>query len=138
MHSRGNDELSALPRIRTLSLASILVLLVLAFALSTCRSPAVEPLPVKAQMCFPESSDILVSNSNAIPNTKIVETKTFIMVSKRGRWPTCEAAVAFMEQVRRHGANAVIGFSSMVITGPTPISSVVFHGTAVVVEPVDN
>jgi hypothetical protein len=89
-------------------------------------------------MCFPESSDILVSNSNAIPNMKIVETKTFIMVSKSGVGYSCEAAVAFMDQVRHHGGNAVIEFPPMVASGPTPLKYIVFHGTAVVVEPVDN
>ena len=127
-----------LPRIRTLSLASILALLIVAFMLSACCSQDEDVQPVNAQICFPDRSDIPVSNSNAIPNMKIVETKTFVMVSKSGTGHTCEAAVAFMEQVRRHGGNAVIGFSSMVITGPTPLHHIVFHGTAVVVEPVDN
>ena len=69
---------------------------------------------------------------------KIVETKSFIMVSKRGLEPACEAAVAFMDQVRHHGGNAVIEFSPMVASGPTPLKYIVFHGTAVVVQPVDN
>ena len=131
-------ELNVLPGVRTVSLAAILALLVLAFTFSACFSQDEDVQPVNAQICFPDRSDILVSNSNAIPNMKIVETKTFVMVWDSGLGYTCEAATAFMEQVRHHGGNAVIGFSSMAIAGSTPINHIVFHGTAVVVEPVDN
>ena len=126
------------PQVRTWSLASILALLILAFVLSARCSQDKDILPVDAQICFPQRSDILVSNTDSIPNMKIVETKTFIMVSKSGRENVCENAVAFMEQVRHHGGNAVIGFSSMVITDAVPRTATVFYGTAVVVEPVDN
>ena len=126
------------PQVRTWSLASILALLILAFVLSARCSQDKDFLAVDAQICFPQRSDILVSNTDSIPNMKIVETKTFIMVSKSGRENVCENAVAFMEQVRHHGGNAVIGFSSMVITEAHPRTATVFYGTAVVVEPVDN
>ena len=125
------------PQVRTWSLAAVLALLVVTVVLSaSCRQDE-DVQRIDTQICFPERSDILVSNSNTIPNMKIVETKTFIMVSKSGVGYSCEAAVAFMEQVRHHGGNAVIEFSSMIIT-PTPLTHLVFYGTAVVVEPVDN
>ena len=60
------------------------------------------------------------------------------MVSKSERENVCENAVAFMEQVRHHGGNAVVGFSSMAITDAVPRTVTVFYGTAVVVEPLDN
>ncbi len=124
--------------IRILSLASILALIILAFVLSASCGRSYDIQSANARICFPEGSDILVSNSNAIPNMEIVETKPFVMVSRSGHGPVCEAAVAFIAEVNRHGGNAVIGFSSMVVTGPTPLSYIVFHGTAVVVEPVDD
>ena len=124
--------------IRILSLASILALVVLAFVLSASCNQSDDIQSTNAQICFPEGSDVLVSNSNTIPNMEIVETKHFVMVSQSGLGPVCEAAVAFIEEVNRHGGNAVVGFSSMVVTGPTPLSYIVFHGTAVVVEPVDD
>ena len=90
-----------------------------------------------AQICFPQGSDIQVSNTNVIPNGRIIEKKTFIMISKAGRSNLCEAAMAFMGQVRDRGGNAVIGFSFMTITDATPRTVLVFYGTAVVVEPID-
>ena len=54
--------------------------------------------------------------------------------TKQGRHNLCEAAVAFMEQVRSQGGNAVIEFSSMIITEVYPQTAIAFHGTAVVVE----
>ena len=68
---------------------------------------------------------------------KIVETKTFVMVSKTGRENVCGTAIAFMEQARDQGGNAVIGFSNMVITDVVPRTVIVFYGTAVVVEPIE-
>ena len=124
--------------IRILSLSSILALIILAFVFSGSCAQDEEVQRFDARVCFPEGSDILVSTSNAIPNMTIVETKTFVMVSQGGTEHPCQAAGAFMEQVKHHGGNAVIGFSSMVITGPTPWQQVAFHGTAVVVEPVEN
>ena len=126
------------PQVRTWSLAAVLALLVVAVVLSASCGQDEDAQRIDAQICFPERSDILVSNSDTIPNMKIVETKSFIMVSKRGLEPACEAAVAFMDQVRHHGGNAVIEFSPMVASGPTPLKYIVFHGTAVVVQPVDN
>ena len=126
------------PDIRILSLASILGLIILAFVLATSCAQGEEVQRFDAQICFPERSDILVSTSNVIPNMTIVETKTFVMVSQGGNDQPCQSAVAFMEEVKHHGGNAVIGFSSMVITGPDPRQQVAFHGTAVVVEPVEN
>ena len=125
------------PQVRTWSLAAVLALLVVAVVLSASCGQDEDAQRIDAQICFPERSDILVSNSDTIPNMRIVETKTFIMVSKSGVGYSCEAAVAFMDQVRHHGGNAVIKFSHMIIT-PTPLTHLVFYGTAVVVEPVDN
>ena len=68
---------------------------------------------------------------------RIIEIKTLVMVSKPGRGNLCGIAMAFMEQVRVQGGNAVIGFSSMVITDAMPRTVIAFYGTAVVVEPVD-
>ena len=123
------------PEIRFWILVSLLVLVILAVAFPSCGGQDDELQLPKAQVCFPQGNDILVSNGTEIPNKRIVETKTFVMVSKQGHLNLCEAAVAFMDQVRNQGGNAVIEFSSMVITEVHPRTVIAFHGTAVVVEP---
>ena len=80
----------------------------------------------------------MVSNTDNIPNMKIVETKGFVMVSKPGRGNFCGIAVAFMEQIRHRGGNAVTGFTSMTITDATPKTVIVFYGTAVFAEVVED
>ena len=125
------------PRNRFRILTSLLVLVILAVVLTSCDSQDNDAQPAVAQICFPQGSDILVSNTNEIPNRTVSETKTFVITSKAGRSNLCEAAMAFMEQVRDRGGNAVIGFSSMTITDATPRTVLVFYGTAVVVEPID-
>ena len=125
------------PRNRFWILTSLLVLVILAAVMTSCDRQDDNAQPAAAQICFPQGSDIQVSNTNVIPNGRIIEKKTFIMISKAGRSNLCEAAMAFMEQVRDRGGNAVIGFSSMTITDATPRTVLVFYGTAVVVEPID-
>ena len=123
--------------IRFWILVSLLILVILAVAFPSCGEQDDELQLPNAQVCFPQGSDIMVSNGTEIPKMRIVETKTFVMVSKQGRHNLCEAAVAFMEQVRSQGGNAVIEFSSMIITEVYPHTAIAFHGTAVVVEPLD-
>ena len=125
------------PQVRFWSMISVLVLVILAVALSACDRQDGEIQSAETQVCFPQGSDILVSNTDEIPSMRIIETKTLVMVSKPGRSDVCGIARSFMEQVRDQGGNAVIGFSSMVITDVTPRTVIVFYGTAVVVEPVD-
>ena len=124
-----------LPQFRTLSLISILTLLILAIALPASCGHDTDQSRFNPQICFPESTDVLVSNTNQIPNMKIVETKTFVMVARPGHDYVCATAITFMEQVRHHGGNAVIGFSTMIASDVHPQTRVVFYGTAVVVEP---
>ena len=71
-------------QVRTWSLASILALLILAFVLSACFSQDEDIQPVNAQICFPQRSDILVSNTDSIPNMKIVETSTQSSLERQG------------------------------------------------------
>ncbi len=123
--------------IRFWILVSLLVLVILAVAFPSCGGQDDETQLPNAQVCFPHGKDIMVSNGTEIPNMRIVETKTFVMVSKTGRSNLCNAAVAFMEEVKRQGGNATIGFSSMVITDAAPRTVIAFYGTAVVVEPLD-
>ena len=125
------------PRNRFWILTSLLVLVILAAVMTSCDRQDDNAQPAAAQICFPQGSDIQVSNTNVIPNGRIIEKKTFIMISKAGRSNLCEAAMAFMGQVRDRGGNAVIGFSFMTITDATPRTVLVFYGTAVVVEPID-
>ena len=126
------------PEIRFWILVSLLVLVILATTLPSCDGQDNGTQPAVAQICFPQGSDILVSNTNEIPNRKIIETKTFVMISKVGRSNLCEAAVAFLEQVRNQGGNAVIGLSFMTVPSVDPRIAVVLYGTAVVVEPLDD
>ena len=126
------------PEIRFWILVSLLVIIILAVSLPSCDGQDDDIEPPVAQTCFPQGSDILVSNTNEITNRKIIETKTFVMISKVGRSHFCEAAVAFLEQVRNQGGNSVIGFSSIAIADVGPRSAIVFYGTAVVVEPLDD
>ena len=123
--------------IRFWILVSLLVLVILAVAFPSCGGQDDEAQLPNAQVCFPHGNDILVSNGTDLPNMRIVETKTFVMVSKPGHHNVCEAAAAFMDQVRSQGGNAVIEFSSMVITEVHPRTVIAFYGTAVVVEPLD-
>ena len=122
------------PQMPTLSTLVTLVLVLVAVTLTACEDQDDETQPADTKVCFPQGSDILVSSTDDIPNMRIVETKTFVMVSKPGRRNLCGIALAFMEQVRVQGGNAAIGFSSMVVTDVMPHTVVVFYGTAVVVE----
>ena len=133
----GTEKGNLKPQTRFWILISVLILVILAVSLSACGRQDADIQPADTQVCFPQGSDILVSNSDEIPSMRIIEIKTLVMVSKPGRGNLCGIAMAFMEQVRVQGGNAVIGFSSMVITDAMPRTVIAFYGTAVVVEPVD-
>ena len=126
------------PQVPVPSIMASLMCCILASALLACSPQSDDVQPVDTQVCFPQDSGIVVSNTDDIPNMKIVETKRFTMVSGRGHSNVCGIALAFMEQVRQQGGNAVIGFTSMSISDVTPLTVIAFYGTATVVEPVED
>lgn len=110
--------------------------LILTAFLSACSNAPENTQTFGASSCFPQGTDILVSSTNDIPNTRIVEAKTLVMVSKSGTPSPCGVMIPFLDEVRNQGGNAVIGFSSLVVPSVGPSRSIVFYGTAVVVEPI--
>ena len=123
-------------RIKRRGLVVILSLLRLAAAWSACARTTEDMPPAELRSCFAKGTDILVFNGNDIPAMQIATTKTFVMVSNRGIENPCEVAIAFMEEVKKQGGNAVIGFSFSTLSSVGGrVHSIVIYGTAVVVEP---
>ena len=123
-------------RVKRRRLVVALSLLILTAAWSACARTTDYMPPAELLSCFAKGTDILVSNGNDIPTMQIVTTKTFVMVSNRGLESPCEVAIAFMEEVKKQGGNAVIGFSFSTLSSVAGrVHSIVIYGTAVVVEP---
>ena len=115
-----------------------LSILVLTAFLSACGNSPENTQTSGASSCFPQGTDILVSSTNDIPNMRLVEAKTFVMVSKSVTPRPCGVMIPFLEEVRNQGGNAVTGFSSLVVPGAGPSRTIVLYGTAVVVEPISS
>ena len=114
----------------------ITLLLILAAAWSACARPTDDLPPAEVLSCFAKGTDILVSNCNEIPTMQIAETKAFVMVSNQGLENPCQVATAFVEEVKKQGGNAVIGFSFSTLSSVAgQVHSIIIYGTAVVVEP---
>lgn len=82
-----------------------------------------------------ETSDILISITDEIPTKRIAEFKGLISVSRTSiRGLPEEAISALRQEAHIIGANGVINFRLVVVSGPTLNRSFVLYGNAVVVE----
>ena len=125
-----------------LSIAVVLVIaitLLIACSSPDSGTPQVASTPQAAGLSdLIRESGILISNTNNIPNYEIVAFNNLVMVSytapiTRPQGLIRKSVAAFVEEVRKTGANAVIEFNfTLVPQGGR--SSTILYGMAVVIK----
>ena len=88
--------------------------------------------PGSANRSFVESG-ILISMDSEIPTKRIVEFRNIVLVSHNSTSIEDLPIDAFLNEVKKRGANGVINFT-IGVYGPTPNRAMLIYGTAVVVE----
>ena len=102
------------------------------------RTTADDSLQAKATgavSVIAETPDIHISITDEIPTKQITKFKGLITVSRASTGGLSEEAISALKQ-KAHiiGANGVINFRIVVVSGPTPVRLFVLYGNAVDVQ----